>query len=55
MAEYQVRVAIGGYEIYYVTADSEEQARDIWSDDDPDISEIEEAEVTSVTEIGEAF
>lgn len=40
-------------EVYYVEAESEEEARRIWSDDEPLSSEVIDGGVESVREIGE--
>lgn len=52
--EYEV-IYIGTVrEVYYVEAESEEEARRIWSDNEPLSSEVIEGAVESVREVGEA-
>lgn len=50
MPEYEVTWEGRVREVYYVTADSPEEARERWSDEEPTISEAWDGEVVSVRE-----
>ncbi|WBL18497.1 hypothetical protein [Citricoccus sp. NR2] len=53
MPEFQVTWEGRVREIYFVEAEGAEEARRIWSDYAPDISESLDGEVTDVEEVGE--
>lgn len=50
MTEYAVYVETKGREIYYVKANSAEEAEEIWSDYEPTVSEVRDAWVYDVEE-----
>lgn len=51
MNEYEVIYEGRVREIYYVTASSSEEARDLWSDFEPATSETIDGEVTAITKL----